>query len=174
MIITVHRSNSINLKLFLETLGFESYFMKTGEYDDLLVIPDSRIELLKKVKQYVEHFKFIPYHYALEVGDDGDTVTAEKISFMGACVQTVEFNAVSGRFTLLLFRGEGMNVLWKTYGEVNLPSLPPTFSKPSLGGSFSTPTFERKLQLSISGRMKAVIKSKEENVINLISHCRVK
>lgn len=155
MIITVHRSNSINLKLFLETLGFESYFMKTGEYDDLLVIPDSRIELLKKVKQYVEHFKFIPYHYALEVGDDGDTVTAEKISFMGACVQTVEFNAVSGRFTLLLFRGENMNVLWKTYREVNTE----LFQKPPH---------------NISGRMKAVIKSKEGNVINLISHCRVK
>jgi len=150
MIITAHRKNSINLQLFLENMGFKCFFQHTGEIDDLLVIPDDRIEFLEEVKSYVEQYHHIPYHFCFPV-EKGLSDKNDKITFTGDLVGQREFKAVSGDFNLFLFRTEDKNYLWKTYTRKDCPQ-----------------------RAIVTGKPKAIIKSMEGNVINLVSHCRLK
>lgn len=154
MVILTKRPDTVNLKLFLETLGFEVYIYRCYEdTDEILVISEERLEFLEAVKSYVERFGYTPYHLALSPRINGERVEGDKVSFKSQVTQMVEFPSITGVFTLVLMETEDTNYLWKTYTS---PQLIPF------------------REYSVTGKMKAVITGLKGEVLNLVSHLRLK
>ena len=155
MKITTHRKNTTNLILFLQQLGFRTFVSNIYQScDEIMVGKDERQDFLSKVKQYVEKYGFVPYHYTLSFGNEGYGLSVEKVSFEGLLTGTTEFTSVSGKFQLLSFESVDNCFAWKTYSgkEYTYPPDSP---------------------LIISGKLKAVITG-TEGKINLLSNVRIK
>lgn len=153
MIIKCHRKLTVNLKLFLEKLGYECYYNISSEhYDELLVMAEWSDELLKVVEEYVNKWGFIPYHFALKPKKKGKRSKDEKVTARVKMAEMMEFQALQGNFQLILFDSKGTNYMWKTYTSQNISDK----------------------ELEMTAKLKAVIAGLEGEVINLVSHCRLK
>ena len=150
--VTIHRKLSVNLKLFLESMGLECYFSKSDGTWDTIVITNGDTALLEEIKDYVERWGFIPYHFALAPTKKGKKQKDERITFTGKIAQILSFQALQGNFQLILFETRGQGYLWKTY----------TDSPPQTG------TYE------VTAKVKANITGVNGEKIALISHCRLK
>lgn len=118
MKIEVHRSNGINLKMFLDHLGFISVWNKVNEdFDELQVLPDEREELLINIKNELEKTGYLPYHYLLTPENKGLSYQGQDVEFQGAATQIVDLKNISGSFRLILFEDGRNNYVWKTYSE---------------------------------------------------------
>jgi hypothetical protein len=121
MIIKVHRANGINLKLFLDTLGFASVWNGGREdHDELLVLDTDRDELLLKIQDELDRTGFLPYHYLLSPEKKGLPVKGEDFETQAAPTTIVDLKNISGNFRLILFEDGRSNYLWKTYSPREL------------------------------------------------------
>lgn len=155
MIITTHRKNTTNLKMFFETLGFKSWYLKTHPTcDELYVETGDREDFVSKVRDYVHKYGFVPYHFCVSFNGKGSKWQEEKVEFEGVLTETLEFTSVSGKFQLLGFESEQGNFLWKTY----------------TGKSY---TFDGS-PLKVTGKFKATITGYNGEIVNLISNARIK
>lgn len=151
--ITAHRKLSVNLKLFLETLGYECYFDKSdGNWDTIIVLGKEDTGFLEVVQDYVERWGFIPYHFALAPTKKGKKKKEDRVSFTGTIAQVKPFKALQGDFCLILFESKSDAYLWKTY----------TDSPPESG------------KHEVNAKVKAIIDGYNGENIKLISHCRLK
>lgn len=153
MIIKCHRKLTVNLKLFLEKLGYECYYNKSYEnYDEILVAGADKDKLIARVSDYAEQWGFIPYHFALKPRRKGKKHEGDKVSDKVRLVEMKEFEALQGNFQLILMDNKTSNYLWKTYTTQNIGEG----------------------DLELTAKMKAVIAGYKDEKINLISHCRIK
>lgn len=153
MVIRAHRKLSVNLKLFLETVGYECYFNTSEkDYDELLVVAELSDEFLQNVEDYVGRWGFIPYHFSLAPTKKGKKKKDEKAIFTGNIKETKAFKALQGDFSLVLFEDKSNAYLWKTY----------TDSPPQSG------------KYEVNSKVKAVIDGYHGENLKLISHCRLK
>lgn len=121
MLINVHRANGINLKLFLDTLGFTSVWNgPKGDHDELLVFPDGREDLLEKINTELTKTGFLPYHYVLAPEKVGAGVKGTEFEINAAPTQIVTLKNISGDFRLILFEDGNANYIWKTYSPREL------------------------------------------------------
>jgi hypothetical protein len=153
--IEVHRSNSANLKLFLDTLGFKCLFGRVNDdWDSVTVLPDHRIELLRKVRDELERSGHLPYQYVLSPQSSGRMVSGARAEFVGKVTQQVELQNVSGRFRLILFETDsGENWVWKCYGADK--EFPVGY-------------------VSVTGRVVCKIDGLKGEALMLFSHARIK
>lgn len=143
----------MNLRLFLEKLGYECYYNKSFDnYDEILVTSDNDKELLEAVTDYAERWGFIPYHYALNIAKKGKKWKGDRIASKVKKRDMMEFEALQGNFQLILFDGKDGNFLWKTYTTQNLSDE----------------------ELEMTAKLKAVIDGYNGEILNLVSHCRLK
>lgn len=139
--------------MFLEKLGFECYYNRSFEnYDEILVMTDDDNELVARIADYSEQWGFIPYHFALNIKKKGTKCTTERISAKIKLSECIDFTALQGNFQLILFTGKGGNYLWKTYTTQSISDNP----------------------LEMTAKLKAVIAGMNGEVLNLVSHCRLK
>lgn len=118
MRIEVHRANGINLKMFLDTLGFVSVWNKINEdFDELQVLPDDRTDLLGAIKAELDKTGFLPYHYLLTPQDKGLQFYGKEVELEAVPTQMVDLTNISGKFRLILLEDGRNNYLWKTYSE---------------------------------------------------------
>ena len=150
MKIEVSRRNAINLKLFLEGLGYSCVFNLTPNRDVVELITKEDNEFLSDIREYMINKGFIPYHYTISPTNKGE-LHKGSVGVRAVATQINEFNNVSGKFRLILFEGEN-NFLWKTYSEVEIP----------------------KGIVNVSGRYVATITGKGGQIINLINYVRIK
>lgn len=153
MIIKCHRKLTVNLKMFLEKLGFECYYNKSYEnYDEILVVAEDSNKLILRVAEYAEQWGFIPYHFALKFPKKGKKCKTDKILSKVRLAEVMEFQALQGNFQLIVFDSKDGNFVWKTYTTQDIGDK----------------------QLEMTAKLKAVIAGLEGEVINLVSHCRLK
>lgn len=153
MIIKCHRKLTVNLKIFLETLGYECYFDRSYEhYDEILVLAPEDTAFLKAVSDYTQRWGFIPYHYSLKPPKKGKRWKEERIASKVSQKECKDFKALQGDFQLILFSGKDGNFVWKTYSRQDLPGT----------------------DLDMTAKLKAVIDGLQGEVLNLVSHCRLK
>lgn len=153
MIIKCHRKLTVNLKLFLEKLGYECYYNRSFDnHDEILVTNCQDSNLLSRIEDYSEHWGFIPYHFSLKPRRKGNKHEGDKVSDKVRLVEMKEFEALQGNFQLILMDNEHNNYLWKTYTNQSIKDG----------------------QLELGAKLKAVIAGFNDEKINLISHCRIK
>lgn len=149
MKIEIPRRNAINLKLFLEGLGFCCVFNLTPNADVVEMVVKEDNEFISSILSYVQEKGFIPYHYTISPLNKGAVQT--EIKFEGKATQVNEFVNVSGRFRLVLFEGEN-NFLWKTYSDTEIPTT----------------------LIAVSGRYVTSFPSLDGKILNLINYVRLK
>ena len=149
MKIEVTRRNAVNLKMFLEGLGYKTAFNLTPNNEIVELLVNQENDFLTKTAEYINTSGFIPYHYTVSPSTKGSADTV--LPFKGKITQVNSFTGVSGPFKLVLFEGKN-NFLWKTYSEV---TLPPT-------------------EVTVSGKYVTSFLGINGEVLNLINYVRIK
>lgn len=153
MIIKCHRKLTVNLRLFLEKLEYECYYNKSFEnYDEIIVMTEDKDELVRRVEDYAQQWGFIPYHFALKLKKKGKKNKEDRVAVKVKMAEIMEFQALQGNFQLILFDSKGTNYMWKTYTSQTLPDT----------------------EMEMTAKIKAIISGMNGEVINLVSHCRLK
>lgn len=107
--------NGKSLQIFLEDLGYRTWWDGNGIINVLPETPD-RNKFVKSVLKEYTNTGWVPYHYALSPASKGKTFSGEKVSFIGKPTQCMEFRNMLGSFHVILFEGEdGNNYVWKSY-----------------------------------------------------------
>lgn len=117
--ILCHRRTGVNLKLFLEGLGYGCFWENYNENFDYLLVNETN-EFLEAIKKEVESTGFIPYHYTLSPEKDGVAEYGDKVLFTGITTQINEFRNINGTFKLILFEADN-NYVWKSYSDKDIP-----------------------------------------------------
>lgn len=142
--------NGQNLNMFLNDLGYVTWWDANGILNVKAESDKERMKLCKRILAEYSKSGWVPYHLSLSCISVGKACREDKVKFFGQATQIMEFRNTLGVFRIILFEGEdGNNYVWKCYTD----NLPPATRR------------------QISGNMVCTLKNGKK-VMNLIKRVR--